>query len=168
MRKPIMLLGGAAIVLLLAGCGGGDNGSTVASLSSPNTSSSAAPAAGDSGSGKGADLDQYRKYAKCMRDHGYDMKDPDPNSNSVAAINPNDPKFAPAEQACKSVEPTGGGPGPDDPQVRDKMLKYAKCMRDHGYDMKDPKPGEGLTLPMGGSGDQKLDAASKACGPILK
>ncbi|MFI9386690.1 hypothetical protein [Kutzneria sp. NPDC052558] len=166
MRKSAMLLSGAAIALLLAGCGGANNnGDGVASLSSPNPTSSAVPKPGGK-QDKAAELDQYRKYAKCMRDHGYDMADP--SGDEVAGINPNDPKFAPAEQACKSVEPTGSGPGPDDPQVRDQMLKYAKCMRDHGVDMPDPKPGEAITLPMGGSGDAKLDAAGKACGSILR
>jgi hypothetical protein len=169
MRKPftVLAVGGAAVAVLLAGCGGGDNSNHVASVSSPNPSSSAAPAPGGGNSGKGAELDQYRKYAECMRKHGYDMKDPDPSGNEVAGINPNDPKFAPAEEACKSVEPTGGQ-SPDDPQLRDKMLKYAECMRKHGVDMPDPKPGEGITLPMGGSGDPKLDAAGNDCGPILR
>jgi hypothetical protein len=167
MRKPTMLLGGAAIVLLLAACGGGDKGDNVASLSSPNPTSSAASGPGGSdASSDAAQIDQYRKWAKCMREHGYDMKDPSPDGHEVAGVNPNDPKFAPAEQACKSVEPTGNGKGPDDPQERDKMLKYAKCMREHGVDTPDPKPGEAITLPMGG--DAKQEAASKACTPILK
>ena len=167
MRKPITVLavGGAALALLLAGCGGGDNSSHVASVSSPNpTSSSATPAPGGGNSGKGAELDQYRKYAECMRKHGYDMKDPDPSGNEVAGINPNDPKFAPAEEACKSVEPTGSQ-NPDDPALLDKERKYAECMRQNGINIPDPKPGEGMALANGD--DPKYPAAAAACQKLL-
>lgn len=162
MRKPTILVAGAAIALLLAGCGDGGNSNNVASLSSPNPTSSAAPPPGGGNSGKGDDLDQEREYASCMRQHGYDMKDPGPGE--VAGINPNDPKFGPAAEACKSLEPTSSE-NPDDPAVLDKERRYASCMRQHGVDIPDPKPGEGMQLPNGD--DPHFPAAIKACQSIM-
>ena len=50
----------------------------------------------------------------------------------------------------------------------DKMREYAKCMREHGVDMPDPKPagdGKGATIQLGGDGTDKakIDAAQEAC-----
>ena len=72
-------------------------------------------------------LEQMQKFAKCMRDNGVpNFQDPDPNggmkveqhsagdgsSNSTAGgIDPNDPKFKAAEQACAKYQPAGQGPG---------------------------------------------------------
>ncbi|MFE6646664.1 hypothetical protein ACFVJS_08895 [Nocardioides sp. NPDC057772] len=50
---------------------------------------------------------------------------------------------------------------------REQMLKFTKCLREHGLDVEDPPPGEGLRLQFGGGG-QKVDretvqAAMEAC-----
>ncbi|MFB9904953.1 hypothetical protein [Allokutzneria oryzae] len=53
---------------------------------------------------------------------------------------------------------------PKDPKER--MLKFAKCMRDNGVDMPDPTFGEGgasITLGRGDADMGKLDKANKAC-----
>jgi hypothetical protein len=57
--------------------------------------------------------------------------------------------------------------------ARDAALKYAKCMREHGIDMPDPKTSEGGMLvmggPAGGKGERDVPApaamerADKAC-----
>lgn len=161
MRK-VIIVGGAALALLLAGCGGGNN-PNVASISSPNTTSSKAPAPGGGNQGKGDYQDAFRKYAKCMRDNGYNMPDP-VGDDAVPGINPNDPKYDSAAKACKQLEP----PAPEDqndPALQDKMRKYASCMREHGVDVKDPGPGEGMALPNGD--DPKVVAAAKICSPNL-
>ncbi|MEV0129111.1 hypothetical protein AB0H83_11725 [Dactylosporangium sp. NPDC050688] len=53
-------------------------------------------------------LDQARAFAKCMREHGIDMPDPDPASGIAdllgnGAIDVNSPAFRDAADACKSV-----------------------------------------------------------------
>jgi len=166
MRKPITVLAvaGAAVAVLLAGCGGGDNGNHVASVSSPNPTTSPAPAGGGD-AGSGDDTDKQRAYAKCMRDNGFDMKDPDPNSmDSVPAIKADDPKFTSANDKCKHLLPNGGEPKPEDPAQLDKQRKWAQCMREHGVDIKDPQPGQAMGLPDGG--DPKVQAAGKACASV--
>jgi hypothetical protein len=55
-------------------------------------------------------LAQMRDYAKCMREHGVDMPDPDPGANgggNVLNTNPNDPVFKAAGEACKDKVPNG-------------------------------------------------------------
>jgi hypothetical protein len=57
---------------------------------------------------------------------------------------------------------TGDAP---DQKARDATLAYAKCMREHGVDMPDPKPGErgiGLLAPAGAS-RERVDDADGAC-----
>ncbi|MFC7220526.1 hypothetical protein ACFQLX_20530 [Streptomyces polyrhachis] len=63
------------------------------------------------------------------------------------------------------------GDGRKDPKAaaspglsRDEMLvKLAQCLREHGVDVEDPKPGEGLAVPVDGGGQAKVDTAMEAC-----
>jgi hypothetical protein len=45
----------------------------------------------------------------------------------------------------------------------DQGVKFAQCMRKHGVQMEDPKPGEGEGLTLHRGGQEKVDAAMKAC-----
>ena len=76
--------------------------------------------------------EQLRAFAQCMRDHGVDMPDPDPNSgglritqsggpNGNSGMSPDNPTFQAAQQACQDKLPGanggtttngGGGTGP--------------------------------------------------------
>jgi hypothetical protein len=67
-----------------------------------------------------AQLDQLRQYVQCMRDHGIQMADPDPNTGGIQIGNGstgsggktailNDPKYKEAQDACQSKLPQGGG-----------------------------------------------------------
>jgi hypothetical protein len=76
-----------------------------------------------------------------------------------------------AVAACGEEAGAGGDSASDrDKQMRDAGLKFARCMREHGIDMPDPKPGErGLRLmqPKGVS-PQKMRAADEACRKYLE
>ncbi|MEV6925886.1 hypothetical protein AB0M46_15510 [Dactylosporangium sp. NPDC051485] len=52
-------------------------------------------------------LELARAFAKCMREHGIDMPDPDPNSGVAGIlkgnIDFNSPQFKSATEACKST-----------------------------------------------------------------
>jgi hypothetical protein len=53
-------------------------------------------------------LEQARAFAKCMREHGVDMPDPDPASGvsemlKNGTVDINSPKFREAAKACKGV-----------------------------------------------------------------
>ena len=61
-------------------------------------------------------LEQARAFAKCMREHGVDMPDPDPNGSGFrvqkrsgdSQIKPDDAAFQAAMEACKDKLPKGG------------------------------------------------------------
>jgi hypothetical protein len=64
-------------------------------------------------------VDQMRRWAQCMREHGVDVSDPDPNNGGVEIHGGpaggsktdvfNDPAFKAADDACRSMLPKGGG-----------------------------------------------------------
>jgi hypothetical protein len=64
-------------------------------------------------------IEQGRKFAQCMRDHGLTtFPDPDPDAEGGQAVNvdPNDPTFKAANEACKDLRAIQGadtdGSGP--------------------------------------------------------
>ncbi|MDS0133367.1 MULTISPECIES: hypothetical protein [unclassified Amycolatopsis] len=77
--------------------------------------------------------------------------------------------------ASISTPPKTGGPTAADNSGKsdeDKMRDFAKCMREHGIDMPDPKPageGGGMAITLGGDGvdSSKLEAAQKACKHLM-
>ncbi|WP_410581584.1 hypothetical protein [Amycolatopsis sp. lyj-108] len=168
-KRPMAALIAGAVLALVAGCGGGgDGGDKVASISSP-------PAAG-AGDGKQADNvsdeDKMRNFAKCMREHGIDMPDPQTNGDGQGTISieagegrPDENKMKAADEACRKLLPNGGEIKPPTPEELDKMRKEAKCMREHGIDFADPDPsGKGAAMTMDMGDPKKFEEAAKACG----
>ena len=47
--------------------------------------------------------------------------------------------------------------------AQDQGIKYAQCMRKHGIQMEDPKPGGGISMRMRQGDEGKLKAAETAC-----
>lgn len=133
---------------------------------------------------KASDLDKMRAFAKCMRQHGVDMADPQTNGKGqvfikVSAAPGTAGKGVPqkeqaAEAACRHLQPNGGKPVKLDPSQLAKMRNFAKCMREHGIDMPDPDPYGRVTMravkgkndqgrTVFGPDDPKFNAAQKAC-----
>lgn len=152
-----------ATVATLTGCGGGGaDGAQVASVS--DGTSSVSPSAGD-------DMARYKPLVECLREHGFDVKDPDPNDEhgivSMAdgsGLPINDPGF----KACESKWPADEDTGPLWTAEEIGLLKqYAACMREHGasdYPDPDPETGE---QPADSTYNSKLDPkaekAQEAC-----
>jgi gamma-glutamyl:cysteine ligase YbdK (ATP-grasp superfamily) len=157
-----LLLAAVPLTLALAACGGAvakDDG--VASANGGTTT--ATPTASPSAT---LDRDQAAlKFAQCMREHGIDMQDPKGGRIEIRAPRGMDPKKAEAaHEACRSImDSVVGDKVTPDPQDYDRMVKFAQCMREHGVDMPDPKPGEGLRLQFKGGSKDQLEAAQKAC-----
>jgi hypothetical protein len=155
-----------ALALAVTACGGGDKRDGVASLGDGKATSTTSP-----GGGKDS-KQQMLAYARCMRQQGMNVPDPKFDAAGRAAmqmpsgVGPDDPKLKAAEQACKQYLPGGGEPEKPDPQTQQQMLAYARCMRQHGIDIPDPKPGEGIGVD-GSKGvnpdDPKFKAADQAC-----
>jgi hypothetical protein len=97
--------------------------------------------------GKGAstpagDGERMRQFAKCMREHGVDMPDPDANGGGAAAGQEGKgvdaQTMADARQACRQYLPNGGEPTKLDPALLEQLRAFTKCMRDNGVNMPDP------------------------------
>lgn len=118
----------ATAALLVVACGGG----------SQPAGSGASPAQGR--------VQQLDVFAKCMRSHGvlnfYLTPQADNSSSSgtelsimgysVPGVNPQTPPFPAAMKACKHLLPGGGPPAMTRQQI-DQQVKFAACMRAHGY-----------------------------------
>jgi hypothetical protein len=136
----------ALIVLsvLVTGCGGNSPSGGVASLGSHRSSSHASTASAAASEGHEASPgSQAIAYTACMREHGV-TNFPEPqvsehgNEGSVKMAVPvgvgSNPKFKPAQQACRKLLP-GGGPGRQaalTPAQQERYLRAAACIRSHG------------------------------------
>lgn len=169
------------LVAALAACSGsGGPGVVTLATGSPDPSASAGP------SGSQDPATAMLAYAQCMRDHGIDMPDPQIDSSNggmtvqIGTANGGDAGSGPtkaqmqaAQTACDHLLPTlsGKNPGELSAADQDKALAYAKCMRDHGVDMPDPKfDGGGISLEIKGNMDPSsatFQAAQSACGNEL-
>ena len=90
-------------------------------------------------------------YSECMRAHG--IKDfPDPNHGRIniqagpgSDLDPNNPTFKTAQQACQSLQPKPSAA--QQHEIQQAALKYSKCMRAHGIkDFPDPTSNGGLQI----------------------
>jgi hypothetical protein len=145
-RSPLILLAFAA-ALALGACGSSDD-------------------KGGSGSADGKQDKAFEgalNYAKCMREHGIDMPDPQRVGNGGIKQTMNGKpgsraKMDAANKDCQKYMKVGGGRAPsaaEQAKAKDAMLAYAKCMRGRGVDMPDPKfsaGGGGVTFQLGGPG----------------
>ena len=150
---------GFLLAIGLTGCSSGGTSNNVASLG--GSTSSPVAQAGGTGTGQGtSEHDALVKYAQCMRAHGINMADPPVNgalSAPPAGTVADQQKETAARTACASQLPNGGNPTAAD---RDRMLKFAQCMRTHGINMPDPTGNQGISIDMS---DPKTKAALTAC-----
>jgi hypothetical protein len=180
MRIRTAVVGGLLAVALV-GCGAAkdDAGDGVASAGGPATSSSA-PGAGEGGAEAG-NADPM-KFAKCMRENGVDIPDPEMNGNGGVgiALPAGDPaKLDAAMKACDKF--MGGGSSSSGskldmkPEDIERMRKMAKCMRENGVtDFPDPETGGtsvggSISVGPGGTIDatsKVFEEAMKKCGPL--
>jgi hypothetical protein len=152
----------AAAMFALTACGSnGGDGNDVASLNGDQK-----PSGQGEPQNAGSDEDQMRAFAKCMRENGVDMPDPEPGGGMSRAIPAGDAeKMNKASEACDKLLPNGGKPKPLSPEDLDKARKTAKCMREHGIDMPDPDPNSpGITIGSPDNDPGKMEKAMKECG----
>ena len=160
----------------LSACGGGSEAATgVASLNGSGNESTTTTAPAQKADAQQAMLD----FAKCMREHGIDMPDPtfDADGRGTMTVGgtssggaPDKAKMDAAQKACQSFmdKASVNMPKPDPAQIeqeKQKMLDFAKCMRDHGVDFPDPtfnSDGGGLQVQMGGPGIDPESPAFKS------
>lgn len=149
----------AVFALLIGGCASNpDAGGGVASVSGTSQ-----PTAQQQSSDGKSDDDKNREFARCMREHGVDVPDPEPGQRGITVKEPNPEKAKPAQEACRHLLPNGGAPERMDPEQLDRAREQAKCMREHGVDMPDPDPNNLGIRPPEGVDREKMRAAMEAC-----
>ncbi len=116
----------------LSACG------TTDSPASPSTKS---PSAGSNA----ASNDPNLVFAQCMREKGFDVPD---TGLTPDQAKDHDPAFDAAINECmtKVSGMTGEDNVANDPAAREAMVKAAQCLREAGYDVKDPQAGEGISV----------------------
>ncbi|WP_327357205.1 hypothetical protein [Streptomyces sp. NBC_01304] len=123
-------------------------------------------AAGDNGKS----ADDALKFRQCLRKQGIDMPDPEPGQDprGLTLGEGTDPKkFQEALKKCGGSGTGRKGGGSLTQADKDKMIKFAQCMRKNGIDMKDPKldggtaMGEAMKIPKGQ--EKKFEKANKLC-----
>jgi hypothetical protein len=145
-RSPLLLLAAVATALALGACGSSDDNGPGSAKSSQDKA-----------------FDGALKYAKCMRDHGIDMPDPQREGSGGIKVTMNGrpgskAKMDAANKDCQKYMKIGGGKAPsaaEQAKAKDAMLAYAKCMRAQGVNMPDPtfsSSGGGTTFQLGGPG----------------
>jgi hypothetical protein len=154
-RSALLTVPLAATSLALGACGGGD------------------PDSASAGDDRAAFREAALDFAKCMREHGVDMPDPQPGGGLVLAQRGDEEDRATmdrAQKACQKHMEKVRPPEISDEQeaeFREQALKFARCMREQGIDMPDPTfSGEGRVqqrIEGGGPDDPRFREASEEC-----
>ncbi|MFE1769763.1 hypothetical protein [Streptomyces sp. NPDC059008] len=147
----------AGLALFATACSGDDGGG-------------AKDKGGSDASGRGKEADAAYKHRQCLREHGVQVQEPkpgqDPRSLVVGGGKSDPEKMKKAFKACQEGGPQAGANGPSQAD-KDKMLRFARCMRQHGFNMPDPKfGGDGMQQAQRIPPDQqkKFEKANAACG----
>lgn len=155
-RSTAIASGFAALALFAGACssGGGDSSQDKAD------------------GGKGKQADAAFKERECLRKHGLKVPEPKAGEDSRGITIGGDLSKEKMQAAMKECTGKGGSAGGGAPSQadKDKMLKYAQCMRKNGYNMPDPKFDGGMMeaqkMPEGAE-KKKMEKAAKACKDIV-
>jgi hypothetical protein len=168
------LVGALALTLAVAACAGGNKTGGVASLNGSDK-----PTASTSSGGSKDFKQAALEFARCMRQHGIDMPDPQFSGNRITqglkggpgGKGPDSPTFKAAQQACQKYMPNGGNTPKPNAQQLQQMVQFARCMRQHGIDVPDPGSSGGIEIKGGPNtvkpDDPKFKAAQQACQKYL-
>ncbi|WJV48015.1 hypothetical protein [Streptomyces flavofungini] len=125
----------------------------------------------DSG-GKENAADKAFKERECLRKHGLKVPEPKSGQDGHGITIGGDLSKEKMQKALK--ECTGKGPGAGGGGIsqadKDKMVKYAQCMRKNGFNMPDPEFKDGMARAMPapkGAEMKKMEKAAEACKGIV-
>ncbi|MFH8562918.1 hypothetical protein [Streptomyces sp. NPDC017988] len=160
-RSAGIAAGVAALALFTGACssdGGGSGGG--------------GGSAGGNGAGKGADADKAFKERECLREQGLKVPEPKPGQDSRGITIGGDMNAEKMQAAMRKCGMGGGSKGGGVSQAdKDEMLKYARCMRENGFNMPDPKFDGGAMqaqpMPKGAEA-KKMEKAAEACKGIVE
>jgi hypothetical protein len=178
-----------AVAAVASGCGSSSSDEGVAELDDATSTTSENDETDDSAANDEQDPEEAAlAWAKCMREHGVDVPDPEVGEGGRLTIRPgagrrlgdiDSDAFRKARNACGSPFGSADPPALSDEQreqLQETMLAFAKCMREHGVDMPDPdfSGGGGVFRVGGGPGkgidpdDPTFQKAQEACQEILE
>ncbi|WP_148269292.1 hypothetical protein [Streptosporangium roseum] len=118
-----------ASLAALTACGqAGSDGAASVTGATPSASPSTSPQA------------DGLKFARCMRENGVDMPDPEPGGDAVIIRGKiNKKNLERASRACEKYSPTGPGKRTvATREFQDAILGFARCMRENGAEVEDP------------------------------
>ncbi|MFB7841970.1 hypothetical protein [Microbacterium sp. NPDC056052] len=125
-------------IAILSGCSAGGGGQ-------PSSDRAETPSA------KSFD-DWQLAFAQCMRGEGLDFPDPGKGGLGVTIDQSNAAAFDKASTKCReklgNPPAAPGDEGKTEEQLQEEALKSAKCFRENGIDMPDPKNGSVAAMPM--------------------
>ncbi len=165
---------------VLAACGSG--GAPAAEVASLGTDTAPLDTTGDTAADEEpVDPEEAMlEFTECMRDHGVDLPDPETDGSGRGAIvlqnEGDDEDFQEAQEACQPIMDEAMGEIEIDPEreaeMREELLAFSECMREHGIDMPDPvfQDGGGVRVEMGApaggatpADDEEFQAAAEEC-----
>ena len=132
-RRAGLAAGMAALALLVAACGGAGSGSPGTAKGGPSAPSTPASA-------------KEIAFAQCMRAHGitdYPDSDGPLKVTGSGDLNPGNPTYRKARQACQPLLPVIRLSPAQAAQGNADVLRFAHCMRQHGI-TKFPDPRAGI------------------------
>jgi hypothetical protein len=142
------------VVTIAAGCGGGSSNDD--DTGSPSAASDSKPA----------------RYSECMRKNGV-PEFPDPvdgrlmlKAQKGSGLDPSSPEFQQAQQACRSLAPSGNAKGgPQSAEVQEQAQRFSACMRENGVpDFPDPDvSGGGIKITGVNPESPQFQSALEAC-----
>jgi len=178
----VLLLTVAAVA---SGCGSSSSEDGVAALDgAPTTEEERATEA--SGQTDEDPQEAALDWARCMREHGVDVPDPEVDEDGRIQIRPGAGRrlddtdadaFREAQDACGTPFGDAGPPALSESEraeLEENLLAFAACMRENGVDMPDPdlSGGRGGGLRIGGAGldrdSETFRRAQEACGDLLE
>jgi hypothetical protein len=185
-RLPVLILLAAGLGAGVA-CSGPGSGSPngVATVKTAADKSSGSDPTATRDKSKTSPEDAMLAFARCMREHGVNMPDPDTSGGGGmvqmggdgrdrTSLDADMQKFTDADKACRDLL---GDAGPQNmspkqqQEAQDQALAFSRCMRAHGVNMPDPTfGGQGqVTMKIDSASgidpsDPKFEAAQQACG----
>lgn len=85
---------------------------------------------------------EFVKFARCMREHGVNTTAPTGSSGFLKVTGGDPQKLEAARAACRRYRPAAAAQKLTPAQRaerQDQVLKFARCMREHGVDVPDPR-----------------------------
>ncbi len=181
MRSAALLL--VVLGLLGAGCGS-ETEDGVATLETTEPAAEETADQPDEGDTLRETEEAMLAFTQCLRDQGLEVEDAQVGADGGVRLNMPMEEFVErmnrdeSRAALDACLPYFIGmaqqfPAFDNVEMGDRLLRYATCMRENGYDMPDPDLGGGLTLgpseedsgPFGAldTDDPDFQAANEAC-----